>query len=256
MVNCERNNASSGNMKHHLRSILMLILPVMVIFMTFAGFSIESKMQANQADLERHALAADRAANIIENSLLHIGHGLADIARVVEIAEQSNASQSNAFHKYLDQSHIFEEFPAIKGIGLVLTATAGTLIQTLQEVNGDPYRQGYGYLPFRPSSLADTNDHALLVMFEPMSKDAQTQIGSDIFSRRHKTVFQSTIDSREMHMSRFFEVHANMNAATLFVPLYDAKSDHQTPKGAIATVFRIAYFLRGSLRNFPLLVSK
>ena len=65
--------------------------------MTFAGFSIESKMQANQADLERHALAADRAANIIENSLLHIGHGLADIARVVEIAEQSNASQSNAF---------------------------------------------------------------------------------------------------------------------------------------------------------------
>ncbi|MDO7556595.1 MAG: bifunctional diguanylate cyclase/phosphodiesterase [Loktanella sp.] len=232
-------------MKHHLRSILMLILPAMVIFMTFAGFSIESKMQANQADLERHALAADRAANIIENSLLHIGHGLADVARVVEIAEQSNASQSNAFHKYLDQSHIFEEFPAIKGIGLVLTATAGTLIQTVQEVNGDPYRQGYGYLPFRPSSLADTNDHALLVMFEPMSKDAQTQIGSDIFSRRHKTVFQSTIDSREMHMSRFFEVHANMNAATLFVPLYDAKSDHQTPKGAIATVFRIDLFLEG-----------
>ena len=48
-----------------------------------------------------------------------------------------------------------------------------------------------------------------------------------------------------MHMSRFFEVNANMNAATLFVPLYDAKSDHQTPKGAIATVFRIDLFLEG-----------
>lgn len=232
-------------MKRNPRSILMLILPAMVIFMTFAVYNIESKLRANDAEVAHYENAANRAAQIIEDQIVHIAHELSDVGRVVEIADLAGASQSYAFHSYLEQSHMFTEYPAIEGVGVVVSATAGTLRDVAHEANSDPFRAEFGYLGFRPNDLADAKDHALLVLFNPLSKTAQAQIGSDIFSRRLRPAYQSSIDTRDTRMSQFFELHENMNAATLFVPFYNAPSDRLTPRGAIATVFRIDLFLEG-----------
>ncbi|MEM6637633.1 MAG: EAL domain-containing protein [Pseudomonadota bacterium] len=103
--------------------------------------------QGNLARVQAHEVAAERAANRIEDEVTVVLAALKDLATHMTLAlDPDGANATSLFHEYVDASGILENAPQIRGVGLSVNLT-GDVSRAAADIDVWPDRARFGYGP-------------------------------------------------------------------------------------------------------------